>query len=109
MEIYSEKINDFIDRNGIFISKNQDKISYPDKGNDSCFAIEENSFWFKHRNNCILESVKNHASRELFFDIGGGNGYVSAFLKNNGVETVLVEPGKQGALNAKKRNINYIS
>lgn len=37
-----------IEKDGIFYSKNKGKISYPEDGNDTCFNIEDNSFWFKH-------------------------------------------------------------
>ena len=44
----------------------------------------------------------------LFFDIGGGNGFVSKGLEKNGIKTCLVEPGIQGCLNAKKRGLSNI-
>jgi len=105
-------INQFADnlteKEGIFFSKNKSEISYPKDGNDACFALEDNSFWFKHRNNCIISIVKNFAKDKLFFDIGGGNGFVSKGLEENGIQTCLIEPGIQGCLNAKKRGLTNI-
>ena len=72
------------------------KISYPTDGNDICFSIEDNSFWFKHRNNCIISLAKKYVKDTPFFDIGGGNGFVSKRLEENGIQTCLVEPGIQG-------------
>ena len=84
------------------------KISYPEDGHNSRVSLEQNSFWFKHRNDCITSVVKHYPPDGLVFDIGGGNGFVSLGLQNSGVETVLVEPGKQGASNAKKRGIKHV-
>ena len=31
-------------------------VSYPEEGNAVYFAVEDSSFWFRHRNRCILEA-----------------------------------------------------
>ena len=92
---------------GIFYSDSFEKISYPNEYNDLCFEIEENSFWFRHRNDCIIEMIKNYHSTKNgpIFDVGGGNGFVAKGLLDAGIEVVLVEPGPTGALNAKKRGL----
>jgi SAM-dependent methyltransferase len=92
---------------GIYHSKDTSTISYPDEWNEYCFQIEQDSFWFKHRNTIIIETVKLLCRGNTFFDIGGGNGYVAKGLEDAGIETVLVEPGV-GALNAKKRGLNHV-
>lgn len=92
----------------IWYSKSKSMISYPDDGNKIFSQIEENSFWFQHRNNCILEVVKNFLPNGIFYDIGGGNGFVAKTLENIGIDTVLIEPGKNGAINAKKRGLKNI-
>src|SRR6266567_1791580 len=89
--------------NGIWSARNVSKVSYPDEGNTSCLAVEDTSFWFRHRNNCILEVMKNLPPATPFFDVGGGNGYVAKALQDAGLEVVLVEPGSTGALNARRR------
>ena len=86
----------------------QTKISYPEDGHNSRVALEQNSFWFNHRNNCISSVVKHYSPDGVVFDIGGGNGFVSLGLQQAGLETVLVEPGKQGASNAKNRGIKHV-
>ena len=40
-------------------SLDYEKISYPDEGNEACFAVEDESFWFRHRNACLVEMVRN--------------------------------------------------
>jgi hypothetical protein len=93
---------------GIYYARNQRPVSYPDNGNDQCHELEENSFWFSHRNNCIGILVEHFSQNRTFWDIGGGNGFVSKHLQNQGIETVLLEPGQQGAQNAKRRGLDHI-
>ena len=100
--------SELIAKDGIYFAKNQPEISYPEKGNQLCYQLEENSYWFNHRNKCILAAFKKYASQNLFFDIGGGNGFVSKQLENEGIECVLIEPGVQGCLNAKQRQLKNI-
>jgi 2-polyprenyl-3-methyl-5-hydroxy-6-metoxy-1,4-benzoquinol methylase len=94
--------------NGIFFTKSKTEISYPEEGNQNCFQYEDNSFWFKHRNNIICNSIKKYSPSKSFFDIGGGNGFVAKRLQEENVEVTLVEPGILGALNAKKRGVDNI-
>jgi len=97
-------------KDGIWYSNNSQPVYYPSKGNDAYFNIEEASFWFKHRNNCILSIVRLYPPEEggTLFDIGGGNGFVSLGLKNAGYDVALVEPGQNGALNAKNRGVQTV-
>jgi hypothetical protein len=44
---------------GVWYSSNNDAISYPEEGNEACFEVEDQSFWFRHRNDCIRELVRN--------------------------------------------------
>ena len=92
---------------GIWYVANREAVSYPTHGNQACFQIEDSSFWFKHRNACIAAAVRSFRppDNSPIFDIGGGNGFVSLGLVNAGFDTVLVEPGPVGAINAKSRGI----
>ena len=78
------------------------------EGNALCFQLEDSSFWFRHRNDCILAAAERFSPLEPFFDIGGGNGFVSAALQHAGREVVLIEPGQEGCFNARKRGIRHI-
>jgi len=92
---------------GIWYSQSRQEVSYPSDGNEACFQVEELSFWFKHRNACIVAAVTAFPPNDLgpVFDIGGGNGYVSLGLIHAGFDVVLVEPGRAGAANARKRGV----
>jgi SAM-dependent methyltransferase len=83
-------------------------VSYPAEGNDLCFSIEESSFWFIHRNSCIIEAIKLFPPPGALFDVGGGNGYVARAIQESGIDVVLVEPRLSGARNALGRGVRYV-
>jgi SAM-dependent methyltransferase len=93
---------------GIWVSRTQAEISYPEEGNDHCLALEEDSFWFEHRNRCIVSLVSRFTPPGTLFDVGGGNGYVAAGLLRSGFQTALVEPGWQGITNARRRGVQTL-
>ena len=99
-----------LDANGVWYGSDTQTVSYPSDGNAVCFAVEDGSFWFKHRNECIVAVVKRlpPKAHDAIFDIGGGNGFVSMGLERAGFEVVLLEPGKTGAANAKKREVRHV-
>ena len=86
---------------GIVRSGKTAVLSYPSTGNDVCFSLEEKSFWFRHRNNCILEAVRRFPPEGEILDIGGGNGFVTRRLLDEGFPAILLEPGLAGAYNGK--------
>jgi len=94
--------------NGIYYSNSNSSVFYPEDCNKYCLQIEQDSFWFNHRNNVIAESVQKHSADKVFFDIGGGNGFVSKRLQDDGIKTVLIEPGKVGAINAYERGVKNV-
>ncbi len=70
--------------------------------------LEDRSFWFRHRNRCIIETVRRFAGAAVLLDIGGGNGYVAKGLVAAGVRCMLLEPGIDGALAAHARGIDPV-
>jgi ubiquinone/menaquinone biosynthesis C-methylase UbiE len=99
---------ELVKKNGIWYSSKKDAISYPEEGNEVCFQLEDNSFWFRHRNNCITTLVKHFSPAGPFFDVGGGNGFVAKAVEDLGIETFLVEPGERGCINGQKRGLRNI-
>ncbi len=85
-------------------------INYPQKGNADSFRLEQDSFWFNHRNNVILKIIKRFPFYGNFVDIGGGNGYQVQFLAGHlpDKKFILVEPGKTGCQNARIRGIKHV-
>jgi SAM-dependent methyltransferase len=95
-------------QDGWWSSRKLSDVSYPEEGNSLCFSVEDSSFWFGHRNRCILEAIKLFPPCGALFDVGGGNGYVARALQESGLEVVLVEPGLAGVRNALKRGIRQV-
>lgn len=95
---------------GIFEYGESSVVSYPEIGNDLCFAVENNSPWFNQRNELLLHFLKKHKITGDFLDIGGGNGYQSKALADSGHQgkVILCEPGVKGCLNAKKRGVELV-
>ncbi len=105
-KIFLSKNLELID--GIWYAKSHTRVSYPEEGNSLSFQLEESSWWFENRNKLIVSLVRKYSQNKLFWDIGGGNGFVSKGLQEAGQRVVLVEPGPAGAANARKRNIEQI-
>ena len=93
---------------GIRFSDEKHRCFYPEDGERRFFEIEDESFWFIHRRNCIIEMVKNNPPEGFILDIGGGNGFVTAGLKDAGFDAVLMEPNWKAVANAYQRGIRQI-
>jgi SAM-dependent methyltransferase len=95
---------------GLWQSGKNSEISYPKEGNDKCFAIEEKSFWFRHRNDIIRSALELSPPPDgaPLLDMGGGNGFVAKSIQDMGLDIALVEPGVNGALNAKSRGVDHV-
>ncbi len=93
---------------GIWVSRSRSQISYPEEGNLNCLALEADSFWFAHRSRCIVSLMRSSPPPGTLFDVGGGNGYVAASLQQAGFRVALLEPGRQGVLNARKRGVDML-
>lgn len=83
-------------------------VSYPEKGNEACLALENDSFWFVHRNRVLQSLMRQYPPPGTLFDVGGGNGYVAAALQQMGIPVALVEPGWEGIQNARQRQIDTL-
>jgi SAM-dependent methyltransferase len=95
-------------QDGIWTTPNLQAVDYPESGNESSFRIEDRSYWFAHRNKCILQLLSRFAPSGPIVDIGGGNGYVAAAIQEFGIEVILLEPGLQGATNARERGVRTV-
>jgi len=93
---------------GWWVSPTIGAVDYPEHGNEECFQIEESSFWFAHRNRCILEALRMFPPPGTFFDVGGGNGYVARAIQDSGQDVVLMEPGLAGVRNALRRGVRQV-
>ncbi len=110
IDIASISSNLTLASDGIWYSSAAEKVSYPENGSEACFSIEDNSFWFIHRNQCITTVVNAFPPRKggSIFDIGGGNGFISQGLANKGFNVTLLEPSRKGVVHAKQRGVKNI-
>nr|VFJ64681.1 MAG: Methyltransferase domain-containing protein [Candidatus Kentron sp. FW] len=93
---------------GFWLAKSTSKVFFPEEIHENFIRLETNSFWYYHRNELILEALRQFPPPQPFFDIGGGNGIVSMALQEAGIEVILVEPSCVGARNAFERGINTV-
>jgi SAM-dependent methyltransferase len=82
--------------------------SYPEHGHQTCRQLEDDSFWFRHRNRCLLALFRRYPPRGTVYDVGGGNGFVSRALQGAGHDVVLVEPGEVGCANARQLGVERV-
>src|SRR5215510_12694626 len=98
-----------LDETGIWRAPHSAPVSFPVDDYAACFRVEDGSFWFGHRNRCITEAVRQWQPPGFILDVGGGNGYVARGLIEAGYETVLLEPGDEGARTARTlRHIPHV-
>jgi SAM-dependent methyltransferase len=93
---------------GVWASRTSRDVSYPAMGHNRTLAVEDESFWYAHRNRCVLAVVRRFPPSGPIFDVGGGNGVVAAALVAAGIDAVLVEPGDDGAANARRRGLRPV-
>jgi SAM-dependent methyltransferase len=97
------------DPDRVWRGRGTEPVSYPATGNRDCFAVEDSSFWFAHRNACLLALLRRFPTAGPLFDIGGGNGFVAAAVQSEGgLPVVLVEPGADGVRHAQARGLRTV-
>lgn len=82
------------------------QIHYPADQYEVNALVENKSFWFNHRNKCIVRIVKNFPSDGPIFDVGGGTGIVSSALEEAQISTVLIEPGTPAVKIAENKTLS---
>jgi SAM-dependent methyltransferase len=101
-----------VDQNHIWTTQNDYVVSYPTEGSGACFEFEDQSFWFKHRNQVIEQAIRRYGlvGGTDFLDVGGGNGLQVSYLSRQMPEHrfILSEPSYQGCLNARQRGCEYV-
>lgn len=87
-------------KTGLWVSSALDTPSaYTAADHMRYLKLEDQSFWFQHRNQCILAVLHQFPPQGTVLDIGGGNGYVTRGLCDAGFAATLLEPGMTGAYN----------
>ena len=94
----------YLGKQGHHLQSEKDNISYPEYGHENKASRETNSFWFTHRNAFVLQLLRLFPIRWLL-DVGGGTGFLTAYLQQNGVEVVLLDPQEKAIKIAEERGI----
>jgi len=98
-------------KNGIWVKEKPEaatQISYPTDGNAYCVDVEENSFWFRHRQHALLTLLHRYKPPDTFLDIGGGTGAFCMLLQKHQIPCMLLEPDAWGASCAKNRGVHTV-
>lgn len=82
-------------------------ISYPADGNALTLRVEDDSFWFHHRNRIIAAALEQCGASGPVWDVGGGNGFQAREMQRQR-EVVVVEPGPEGCVNARNRGVERV-
>lgn len=93
---------------GVWHTENSAEIHFPDDVHDDLFAIEDESFWFRHRNRVIEDALRSSGMPTGLWEIGAGNGCVAHYLQRRGMAVATVEPMAAGALNSARRGIEAV-
>jgi len=73
------------------------------------FDIEDNSWWFQYRAKLLsILAGKYFQKQVVTYDIGGGNGYTTHYLQQEGYEMALVEPTVDACNNGRKRGLKRV-
>lgn len=81
---------------------------FPEGGHDLYEAIENDSFWFKHRRSVILSLFEKYVTRRsAIADVGGGTGFIARALQEN-YSCTLIEPGQKACFLAEKGSVTNI-
>ena len=94
--------------NGLWVSETHSKISYPEGGLSRFVDVEQRSFWFRHRNRCIVAAISHYPPQGAIVDVGAGTGFVASGLRDAGFEVIAVEPNVDGALIAHRRGLEQV-
>jgi SAM-dependent methyltransferase len=96
------------DADGVWHAGANVNVSYPEDGDSLMVEVEESSFWFHHRNRCILSAMERLPPHGAVVDIGAGNGFVALAMQNAGIEVLIIEPGHRAAATARRRGIKEV-
>jgi len=102
----SQKIDQGSD--GIWRTRGSEEVSYTEGGHGHLKKVEEESFWFDHRLNCLNSAIEHRPFRSKVLDVGGGNGNFSLLLQSQNIEAVLLEPVAEGVQNARLSGVENI-
>lgn len=108
--IFDNQYNKVEDSFFVHESMNEDISSkFTDIEQNDLYNIEDTSWWFQYRARVIKKIADKYlVKEENIYDIGGGNGFTTAYLQSKGYKVALIEPNYQACQNAQNRGIHNI-
>ena len=93
---------------GFWVARDSENVSYPAGTHKILAELEDDSFWFSHRARIIGSILDRYPPAGCVFDVGGGNGFMVRALRSQGLDSILVEPGSDGARAAFNRGLEPV-
>lgn len=101
----------YFQENGIWVSGSSQDVptSFSKETQDTLYALEDTSWWFRYRSLAISVFADRLLSKkQLILDVGGGNGYTTLQMQEKGYRIALLEPSYAACQNAKDRGISTV-
>jgi SAM-dependent methyltransferase len=93
---------------GFWVARNHEDMQFIASDKTDWLAVEQASFWYRHRNRVLLGIVNLYPPRGTLFEIGAGNGSVTMALQKAGYSVVGIEPTVRFAENARRRGVQTV-
>jgi len=90
---------------GVWFTDRTVENSFPDSGVEIFGDVDDDSFWFKHRNDMIAKALAKFAPNGTFLEVGAGSGAVAGHLSQLGRTVAAVEPILAGAAATAQRGV----
>ena len=97
-----------LEADGVFAAPGETEVSFPDDSDALLVALEDSSFWFRHRQAVIGAFLERFPVAGPLWDVGGGSGFHALSFQREGHAVVLVEPGAVRARNAARRGVRTV-
>lgn len=91
---------------GFFHARDTQPGEYPTQHHAVQAAIYDNSFWYQHRQACILDLLERHPVTSLL-DVGGSHGLLTEAISER-CPAALLEPDTEGARAAWQRGLRPV-
>jgi SAM-dependent methyltransferase len=93
---------------GIWFASGDQDQAYASEDPTDWVEVEDHSFWYRHRNEVVLDTLQRYPPSGWLFEIGAGNGAVAAAAQRAGWPVVAVEPTVAWARNARRRGLEHV-
>lgn len=95
-------------REGIWFARGDADQGFAGQDETDWAQIEDRSFWYRHRNEVVLDLLQRFPYAGWLFEIGAGNGAVAKAIEAAGLPVVAVEPTVAWARRARTRGLRNV-